>query len=312
MPATTYMPVYVSNLIASTVDMTPSQFGCYMRLLCYAWEQGGIPNDFDSCCRIAGGMDAKDWNVIRRRFEVIVSLDGDAKLSHPRLEAERAKCQQKYDSKCAAAAKARASRSVSNPVSNVDDNLVSNVDNNPVSNPVIRLQPEPEPELEPTKNDSSSSSTQKNLRATPQKRRRSYRIGWSLEGGFTGISDEDRTVWASAYPGVNLVAELAKAHVYLRENPAKTGKRNWGAFLARWFARVQDRGGSASQAKPAPERWADKFQEAPYRTPKELARLRASAGPQKPVQRAGGVTTLSDVIGRLSESQEAQNGNHPN
>lgn len=304
------MPVYVSNLIASTVDMTPSQFGCYMRLLCYAWEQCGVPNDFDSCCRIAGGMDAKDWAVIRKRFEVIELPDGQVVLSHPRLEAERAKCQQKYDSKCAAAAKARASRSVPNPVINPDNSPVSNPDNNHV----IRLQPELEPEPEPIQDDSSSSSaspqTQKNLRAT-RKARRSYRIGWALDGGFTGITDEDRKVWGDAYPGVNLTAELAKAHVYLRENPTKAGKRNWGAFLARWFARVQDKGGSPSHSKPAPERWADKFQEAPYRTPKELARLKAPGGPQKPAQRSGGVTILSDVIGRLNESQEAQNGNHP-
>lgn len=312
MPATTWMPLYASDFLSSTMDMTQTQIGAYIRILCYAWENGGLPNDLEACGRIAGGLTPSDWKVIRRRLVVLDEGTSEERLSHPRMEAERAKCQQKYDSKCAAAAKARASRSVSNPVPNVDDNLVSNVDNNPVSNHVIRLQPEPEPELEPTKNDSSSSSTQKNLRATPQKRRRSYRIGWSLEGGFTGISDEDRKVWASAYPGVNLVAELAKAHVYLRENPAKAGKRNWGAFLARWFARVQDRGGSPGQAAKRPERWADQFQEAPYRTPKELARLRASAGPQTPGQRVGGVTTLSDVIGRINESQEAQDGNHPN
>lgn len=310
MPATTWMPLYASDFLSSTMDMTQVQIGAYIRLLCYAWENGGLPNDLEACGRIAGGLTPTDWKIIRRRLVVLDEGTSEERLSHPRMEAERAKCQQKYDSRCAAAAKARASRSVSNPdinpVINPDNNLVSN----PVSNPVIRLQPEPEPELEPIQDDSSSSSTQKNLRPT-RKARRSYRIGWALEGGFTGITDEDRKVWGDAYPGVNLVAELAKAHVYLRENPTKAGKRNWGAFLARWFARVQDKGGSPSQAKPAPERWADKFQEAPYRTPKELARLKAQAGQQKAVHRSGGVTILSDVIGRINESQEAQNGNHP-
>jgi hypothetical protein len=36
----------------------------------------------------------------------------------------------------------------------------------------------------------------------------------------------------------------------LVDNPTKAGKRNWGAFLNRWFSRVQDKGGTVGGSKP--------------------------------------------------------------
>jgi len=79
------LPLFCDDLIASCVDMTPACFGAYMRVLCYAWTRGGVPDDEDACCRITGGMEAGDWAVIRGR---LIAL-GDGRLSHQRLELER-------------------------------------------------------------------------------------------------------------------------------------------------------------------------------------------------------------------------------
>jgi len=79
------LPLFCDDLIASCVDMTPACFGAYMRLLCYAWTRGGIPDNESACCRITGGMDAGDWISIRSRLMVL----DDGRLSHQRLELER-------------------------------------------------------------------------------------------------------------------------------------------------------------------------------------------------------------------------------
>jgi uncharacterized protein YdaU (DUF1376 family) len=79
------LPLFCDDLIASCVDMTPACFGAYMRLLCYAWTRGGIPDDEAACARITGGMEPGDWAAIRSR---LVVLD-DGRLTHQRLELER-------------------------------------------------------------------------------------------------------------------------------------------------------------------------------------------------------------------------------
>ena len=79
------LPLWCDDLIASCVDMTPSCFGAYMRLLCYAWTRGGIPDDQAACHRIAGGMEPGDWGAIRSRLTVM----DDGRLTHERLELER-------------------------------------------------------------------------------------------------------------------------------------------------------------------------------------------------------------------------------
>ena len=79
------LPLFCDDLIASCVDMTPACFGAYMRLLCYAWTRGGIPDDEGACSRITGGMDPGDWAAIRSRLTVM----DDGRLTHQRLELER-------------------------------------------------------------------------------------------------------------------------------------------------------------------------------------------------------------------------------
>lgn len=295
---TTWMPLYTRDLVSSTSDMTAAQLGAYIRILCYAWDNGGCPNDMEACCRIAGGMSPTDWKIVRRRLVVVDEGTSDERLSQPRLEEERSKGVAKYNAKLESLRKARSSNPNNGTVVSTDHCTVHSTDHS-----TDHCHQSQSHTLTSIKNDSST----KNLRATPQKRRRTYRIGWSLEGGFTGITDEDRTAWGEAYPGVNLAAELAKAHVYLRENPAKAGKRNWGSFLARWFARVQDKGGNAQPQTSKPARWLDQYRPAEYQTPRQ----KALGARQKPDQGEGGISTLSDVIGRLNVSEVPQHENPP-
>ena len=105
-------------------------------------------------------------------------------------------------------------------------------------------------------------------------------ISWDSVEGWQGITDADRTAWATAYPAASLTAELAKASEWLRSNPTKAKRSNWRKFLTGWLARCQDGGGTdrgngrrPADERPPPKAWKDEFVQAPYRTPKEAEQL---------------------------------------
>jgi uncharacterized protein YdaU (DUF1376 family) len=102
--------VFVADIVSSCVDMTNAQFGAYHRLLYYAWEHGGLPNDVETCCRIGGGMDQSDWQAVRRRLVVLEQGTPDERLSHPRLERERKYAIEQSEKRKEAAKKAAEAR----------------------------------------------------------------------------------------------------------------------------------------------------------------------------------------------------------
>ena len=80
--------------------------------------------------------------------------------------------------------------------------------------------------------------------ATPPRSRAKPAVSWSADDGWQGITDADRSEWATAFPGAVLDQELAKATAWLRANPKRCGKRNWRRFLVGWLQRCQDKGGT--------------------------------------------------------------------
>ena len=107
-------------------------------------------------------------------------------------------------------------------------------------------------------------------------------LSWDFESGWQGITDTDRQEWATAFPGVILAQELAKANAWLKANPTKAHRSNWRRFIVGWFQRCQDKGGTDRQQtgrrpedKPPTDVWKDRYREAPYRTQKEAMRLAA-------------------------------------
>ena len=120
----------------------------------------------------------------------------------------------------------------------------------------------------------------------PKRRTRSQPaggIGWSADAGWEGITDADHQEWRLAYPACDLAGELAKAHSWLRANPAKAHKSNWRRFLVSWLTRSQDRGGTNREPGRRPEDrpppgkpWRETVRQAPYRAPKEVAALAAA------------------------------------
>jgi hypothetical protein len=121
--------------------------------------------------------------------------------------------------------------------------------------------------------------------AKPSRSRAKSAVSWTSETGWEGITAADRQEWATAYPGAVLDQELAKATSWLKANPTRAGRRNWRAFLVRWLARCQDKGGSVREPgrrpedKPPPRAWTGRDAEAFALTRKlaEAKRLKEEA-----------------------------------
>ena len=116
--------------------------------------------------------------------------------------------------------------------------------------------------------------------ALPKRQPQTAALVWDPVEGWQGITDADRTAWATAYPAASLTAELAKASEWLRANPTKAKRSNWRKFLTGWLTRCQDGGGTdrgngrrPADERPPPKAWKDDYQPAPYRTPVEAQQL---------------------------------------
>ena len=78
-----YFKFYPQDFLVGTSFMTPSEVGGYIRLLCTAWENGGIPRDSKVISRITGCDSAECLNILEK-FEIV-----DDKFYNKRLESER-------------------------------------------------------------------------------------------------------------------------------------------------------------------------------------------------------------------------------
>lgn len=248
MSINSWMPLYTRDILAGCADMSATQFGAYCRMLFYAWHSDGLPNDMEACCRIAGGLSPADWQVVRRRLVVLDAGTSEERLSHPRLEAERARAAGLHARRCEAMAKARARNPKNGSDQSIDQSIDQSSDQSIDQSIDLKIDTQSQSQSQPhTKKESPSE-----IPAASRKPRRSrtYRIGWSEESGFTGISDDDIARWKAAYPAVDLTVETAKAHSWLVDHPAKARRSNYGQFLGGWFSRVQDRGGTKGGVSP--------------------------------------------------------------
>jgi hypothetical protein len=158
-----------------------------------------------------------------------------------------------------------------------------------------------------------------------QKRSRSVAtsdpIEWTAEAGWSGISDEHRQRWATAYPAADLPVELAKADEWLRANPTKAKRSRWGRFVTSWLSRCQDRGGThrvnGTQAAPRavvrtprPDLGGQVMSDEEYgRERRRLARLAEYLAGKEQARRermeeASLGETLSTRVSRLKEGQQ--------
>ena len=88
----------------------------------------------------------------------------------------------------------------------------------------------------------------KKEQAASKSPRRRSRIQWSDEDGWQGITEADRQTWLDAYAGIDIDCELAKMTAWLRANPSKANKKQWGRFVNGWLSRTQNQ--KVANARP--------------------------------------------------------------
>jgi hypothetical protein len=93
-----------------------------------------------------------------------------------------------------------------------------------------------------TTNHTDTQSTQTSLALNGAGSDSPLKISWSVECGFTGITEKDMGEWAEAFPAVDIKRQLAAASRWLKDNPKKR-KQLVGRFITGWLSRQQERGG---------------------------------------------------------------------
>lgn len=78
-------PFYASDFIIGTMLMTAEEVGAYMRMLCFQWEQGAVPDDESKLSRITGVPFKRLENVLSK-FQTSECGLRNAKMERVRSE----------------------------------------------------------------------------------------------------------------------------------------------------------------------------------------------------------------------------------
>jgi len=71
-------------------------------------------------------------------------------------------------------------------------------------------------------------------------------------GVWGGITEDDKKIWAEAFPACDIETELKRMASWLVANPTKQ-KKNYRRFIHNWLTRTQDKGGT--KKKQSWEEW---------------------------------------------------------
>ena len=83
--------LYTTDLLAdgAVMAMTLEEFGAFMKLLCIAWGEEGIPADDKALCRLLG-VSPRKWKSLWPAMESKWESNGNGRLINPRMERVRA------------------------------------------------------------------------------------------------------------------------------------------------------------------------------------------------------------------------------
>lgn len=281
-----YLPLYVRDFLTSTIGWTAEERGHYLTLLMIQWDRGCLPADTSDLERLSPGV-AKCWPMLAGKFPP----SSDGMLRNAKLEEHRGRCVEIRE-KRSQAARSAASGRWAGDASRIANALQTHSKR-------IANACHPTSTSTSTSNTGSSAGAEDSQPAAPvvaasdppKRRTRSQpkdAICWDSESGWNGITDADRSTWATAYPACTLDIELVRATEWLKANPTKAHKSNWRRFLVSWLTRSQDKGGTIRSAGKTPEDVARKahlerkarefacYQPAPYRRPHEVVALAES------------------------------------
>jgi uncharacterized protein YdaU (DUF1376 family) len=283
-----YLPLYVRDFLTSTIGWTAEERGHYLTLLMIQWDRGSLPNDPADMERLSPGV-SKCWPVLVTKFPAA----DDGSRRNQKLEEHRTRCVEIREKRSQAGRSAAAGRwqddasRIANAQQTHNKRIANACHPTSTSTSTSTSYPTASPDGEASQQAAPAVATSD----PPKRRKRSQQKGaivWTLDSGWAGITDADRATWAEAFPACKLDIELLRATEWLKTNVAKAKKSNWRRFLVNWLSRSQDKGGTIRAVGKAAEEVAKRerlerkanefagYRPAPYRTPKEVARLAES------------------------------------
>ena len=220
---------YFTDWMLGVRRMSWAARGIYMEALSLQFHGERIDAGYGAWQELFPGITEADYQQVVRHFE---QRDDDAGtyLVNRRLEAEMQASKVKSDK-----ARANAKR--------MHSGRRANAKRTHSERSAIRGEERRVDEIREEQSGVCSDATERARTVDP--------IRWSVDVGWTGITDKDRSDWAVAYPAVRIDQEMAKAHQWLLARPAKQRKKRWRAFLTGWLSRTQESGGSRGGHPPA-------------------------------------------------------------
>jgi uncharacterized protein YdaU (DUF1376 family) len=225
---------------AKTRDMTPEARGVYMDLLAYCAMNSddfcSMPDDERLMRRVTGCL-APNWARIRESVlahfvHAVSPVDGTPRVINPRLREDATRWLQHCEYQ-------RARRTGGAPTV-------------PVRSPsgdIRALAREPE---ESSKAQTTHRAQPSAVSVPPTAKDSVIALPTNVKGSFFGVSASDLEGWKSLYPAVDVMQQLRSMAGWLDANPLRRKtSRGMKAFVNRWLAKEQDRGGPAQNGAPS-------------------------------------------------------------
>lgn len=272
-----YFPKYAKDFLTSeaVVRMTAAQVGAYELLLCHSWVNDPpctLPDDPKYLAVISklGAAWEEEGKLVREQFEP--SEEHPGRIHHPRLLREWLRIFDVYKSRSKGAQLANKHRRNTKPRKDLT-----------LSGQSASVERHAQPRaagVDQIRSDQIQNTEKNRNGVSPEPGKRPGSAPAAAPLDLMGLELYARdarlckawpkllATWQHAYPGLNIVAEVRKAHAWEVANPAKQ-KVDRPRFLNTWLGREQDRkggkGGAADRGHPVPGRpvgesqGADKF-----------------------------------------------------
>lgn len=237
-----YYRRYVGDYLRKTARLSMIEHGAYNLLLDYYYaEESPIPLDTDEACRMVRAIRPDERKAIEKVLALYFTKQDDG-FHQGRVDSEIAVAQSTIAKQRVSGAESAAKRWPEDRLQGkFDDELPDEYTDgytDELTDESTNAATHASPIQPPTTNLNTTTNPQNQPKSKPLAA--SEKISLSAGFEWEGITDERKTLWAKAYPAVDLDSELAAAAVWAMENP-KNAKSNWGRFLTAWLKRSQDR-----------------------------------------------------------------------
>lgn len=214
-----YAKIHFKDYAADTSHLSLVEHGVYFQMMrLYYTTEKPLPLDRCRVARLIGCRTSEERIAVDEVIEEFFVEEADG-WHQKRMDEEIAKYQDRAEK-------------------NRECGKLGGRPKKPTDNPNgSQTKPKDNPQITLTTNHKPLTNT-KPLAPSDSANRSTPKVSWN-EAGFQ-IPEAVKTGFKTAYPAVDIAAEIAKAHAWVLANPANR-KSQWGRFLNSWLERAQNK-----------------------------------------------------------------------